>query len=64
MMAALILVDLKSLDKSVVLFLHVPWVDLHSVVLKAILTILATSSTEGVSGCLNKNLMGLNKKAL
>jgi hypothetical protein len=56
----LILVDLKSFEECIVFFLHVPWEDLHCVVFKPILTILATSPTEGVSGCLHKDLMCLN----
>jgi hypothetical protein len=55
----LILVDLKSFEECIFFFLHVPRVDLHCVVLKPILSVLATSPTEGVSGCLDENLMGL-----
>jgi hypothetical protein len=55
----LILVDLKSFEECIFFFQHVPRVDLHCVVLKPILSVLATSPTEGVSGCLDENLMGL-----
>ncbi len=62
----LVLVELKSLKERVVFLLHVPRVNLHCIVLKPVLTVLATSPTEGVGGRLDENLMRLNiyKRAL
>lgn len=59
MIVGLILVDLKSFEECIFFLLHVPRVDLHCVVLKPILSVLATSPTEGVGGCLDEYLMGL-----
>jgi hypothetical protein len=59
MIVGLILVDLKSFEECILFLLHVPRVDLHCVVLKPILSVLATSPTEGVGCCLDEYLMGL-----